>query len=258
MKVVAVVNRKGGVGKTTTADNLAACLAHKGHRVLLIDLDPQGGATVQVGLGKRSLKTTIHQALLGAKTLSEVTHHTEIENVDIAPANMSLDGTKTDMDKKISRETILKRLLTNTNGYDYTIIDCEPGLTILTLNALVACDEGHNPPARPSTTPLKAQADLMQTLKDISEILGHKPKRRFLITMVSKTVHSSQIIKVLRDEFQGRSLRDHDTQKHKRCRSPRIWKACCSLCAGFSRCAGLHEAHGGIPEWLRKGLMKIG
>jgi chromosome partitioning protein len=200
MKVVAVVNRKGGVGKTTTADNLAACLAQKGHRILLIDLDPQGGATVQVGLGKRSLETTIHQALLGAKTLSEVIHHTEIENVDIAPANMALDGTKTDMDKKISRETILKRLLTNANGYDYTIIDCEPGLTILTLNALVACDEVIIP-LQAEYNSLEGTADLMQTLKDISEILGHKPKRHFLITMVSKTVHSGQIIKVLRDEF---------------------------------------------------------
>jgi chromosome partitioning protein len=200
MRVVAVVNRKGGVGKTTTADNLATCLAQKGHRVLLIDFDPQGGATVQVGLGKRSLETTIHQALLGERPLSEVIHHTEINNVYIAPANMALDGTKTDMDKKISRETILKRLLANVNGYDYAVIDCEPGLTILTLNALVACDEVIIP-LQAEYNSLEGTADLMQTLKDVAEILGHRPKRHFLITMVSKTVHSREVIGILRKEF---------------------------------------------------------
>jgi chromosome partitioning protein len=202
MRVVAVVNRKGGVGKTTTADNLAACLAQKGHRVLLIDLDPQGGATVQIGLGKRSLDTTIHHALLGDKTLPEVIHHTEIENVDIAPANMSLDGAKVEMDKKLSRETILKRLLKNTDGYDYSIIDCEPGLTILTLNALVACDDVVIP-LQAEYNSLEGTADLMQTLKDVAEILGHKPKRHFVITMVSKTVHSRDVIGVLKKEFKN-------------------------------------------------------
>ena len=200
MRVVAVVNRKGGVGKTTTADNMAACLAQKGHRVLLIDLDPQGGATVQIGLGKRSLDTTIHQALLGEKTLSEVVRHTEINNVDIAPANMALDGAKVEMDKKLSRETILKRLLKNVDGYDYSIIDCEPGLTILTLNALVACDDIIIP-LQAEYNSLEGTADLMQTLKDVAEILGHRPKRHFLITMVSKTVHNREVIGVLRNEF---------------------------------------------------------
>jgi len=200
MKVVAIVNRKGGVGKTTTADNMAACLAQKGRRVLLIDLDPQGGATVQIGLGKRSLDTTIHQALLGEKTLPEVIHHTEINNVDIAPANMALDGAKVEMDKKLSRETILKRLLKNLDGYDYSIIDCEPGLTILTLNALVACDDIIIP-LQAEYNSLEGTADLMQTLQDVAEILGHRPKRHFLITMVSKTVHSREVINILRKEF---------------------------------------------------------
>lgn len=200
MKVVAIVNRKGGVGKTTTADNMAACLAQKGRRVLLIDLDPQGGATVQIGLGKRSLNTTIHQALLGKKTLSEVIHPTEINNVDIAPANIALDGAKVEMDKKLSRETILKRLLKNVDGYDYSIIDCEPGLTILTLNALVACDDIIIP-LQAEYNSLEGTADLMQTLKDVAEILGHRPRRHFLITMVSKTVHSREVIDILRKEF---------------------------------------------------------
>lgn len=200
MRVVAVVNRKGGVGKTTTADNMAACLAQKGHRVLLIDLDPQGGATVQIGLGKRSLDRTIHQALLGQKTLPEVVQHTEIDKMDIAPANMALDGAKVEMDKKISRETILKRLLKDIDNYDYTIIDCEPGLTILTLNALVACDDVIIP-LQAEYNSLEGTADLMQTLKDVAEILGHSPKRHFLITMVSKTVHSREVIGFLRKEF---------------------------------------------------------
>jgi chromosome partitioning protein len=200
MRVVAIVNRKGGVGKTTTADNIAACLGQKGHRVLLVDLDPQGGATTQIGLGKRSLEATIHQALLGEKPLSDIIRHTKVKNVDIAPANMALDGAKTEMDKKLSRETILKRLLKSANGYDYAIIDCEPGLTILTLNALVACDQVIIP-LQAEYNSLEGTSDLMQTLKDVAEILGHKPRRRFLITMVSKTVHSREIIGFLRNEF---------------------------------------------------------
>jgi chromosome partitioning protein len=179
---------------------MAACLALKGHRVLLLDLDPQGGATVQIGLGKRSLDTTIHQALLGERHLSEVVHRTEIDNVDIAPANMALDGAKVEMDKKLSRETILKRMLANIDGYDYSIVDCEPGLTILTLNALVACDDVIIP-LQAEYNSLEGTADLMQTLKDVAEILGHRPRRRFLITMVSKTVHSREVIDILREEF---------------------------------------------------------
>jgi chromosome partitioning protein len=115
-------------------------------------------------------------------------------------ANMDLDGAKTEMDKKLSRETILKRLLKSANGYDYAIIDCEPGLTILTLNALVACDQVIIP-LQAEYNSLEGTSDLMQTLKDVAEILGHKPRRRFLITMVSKTVHSREIIGFLRNEF---------------------------------------------------------
>lgn len=215
MRVIAVINRKGGTAKTTTADNMAACLAQKGFRVLIIDLDPQGGATVQIGLDKRQLNTTVYDAIVRGKPLSEVIHSTPIENVDIAPANIELDGAKEELVGKMARESILKRLLetmsqspatsnrlpaTSCQPYDFVIIDCEPGMNVLTLNALLACEEVIVP-MQAEYSSLEGTADLMQTTNDVEKYLGHRPKIRFLITMVVKTVHSREAIDMMREQF---------------------------------------------------------
>ena len=102
MRVIAVINRKGGTAKTTTVDNMAVCLAKKGFRVLIVDLDPQGGATVQIGLDKRQLKSTVYDAVVRGKPLSEIIHTTPIENVDIVPANIELDGAKEELIESLS------------------------------------------------------------------------------------------------------------------------------------------------------------
>jgi len=215
MRIIAVINRKGGTAKTTTTDNMAVCLAQKGFRVLIVDLDPQGGATVQIGLDKRQLKSTVYDALVRGKPLSEIISPTPIDNVDIAPANIELDGAKEELIGKMARESILKRLLedlnqptvtsskspdTSNQPYDFVIIDCEPGMNVLTLNALLACEEVIVP-MQAEYSSLEGTADLMQTTRDVEKYLGHRPKIHFLITMVAKTVHSREAINMMREQF---------------------------------------------------------
>lgn len=200
MKVIAVINRKGGTAKTTTVDNMAVCLAQKGFRVLIVDLDPQGAATVHIGLNKRQLKSTVYDALVRGKPLSEIICATPIDKVDIVPANIELDGAKEELVGRIARESILKRLLEQLEGYDFVIIDCEPGMNVLTLNALLACGEVIVP-MQAEYSSLEGTADLMQTMKDVEKYLGHRPEMHFLITMVVKTVHSREAINMMREQF---------------------------------------------------------
>ena len=200
MRVIAVINRKGGTAKTTTVDNMAVCLAQKGFRVLIVDLDPQGAATVQVGLNKRQLKSTVYDSLVRGKPLSEIICTTPIEKVDIVPANIELDGAKEELVGRIARESILKRLLEPLEGYDFVIIDCEPGMNVLTLNALLACGEVIVP-MQAEYSSLEGTADLIQTMKDVEKYLGHRPEMHFLITMVVKTVHSREAISMMREQF---------------------------------------------------------
>jgi chromosome partitioning protein len=200
MRVIAVINRKGGTAKTTTVDNIAVCLAQKGFRVLIVDLDPQGAATVQVGLNKRQLKSTVYDSLVRGKPLSEIICTTPIDKVDIVPANIELDGAKEELVGRIARESILKRLLEPLEGYDFVIIDCEPGMNVLTLNALLACGEVIVP-MQAEYSSLEGTADLIQTMKDVEKYLGHCPKMHFLITMVVKTVHSREAISMMREQF---------------------------------------------------------
>jgi chromosome partitioning protein len=200
MKVIAVINRKGGTAKTTTVDNMAVCLAQKGFRVLIVDLDPQGAATVHIGLNKRQLKSTVYDALVRGKPLLEIICATPVDKVDIIPANIELDGAKEELVGRIARESILKRLLEPLEGYDFVIIDCEPGMNVLTLNALLACGEVIVP-MQAEYGSLEGTADLMQTMKDVEKYLGHRPKMHFLITMVVKTVHSREAINMMREQF---------------------------------------------------------
>ena len=143
MKTLAVANQKGGCGKTTTAVNLAASLAVKGKKVLIVDLDAQAHATLAYGLVPDSLNRTIHEILLSNMIgISHVILPTKLENLDIVPSNILLSGIEGHLQNRRGREYILKeKLKWVTNRYDYCIIDCSPSLSLLTLNALVACDE---------------------------------------------------------------------------------------------------------------------
>ncbi len=141
-RTIAVVNQKGGVGKSTTTVNLGASLAMLGHRVLLVDIDPQGNTTSGLGVDKRSVTRDVYALLLEDSALGEVKLGTEVAGLDIVPATTGLAGAEIELVPVLSRETRLKRALDPVrNDYDYIFIDCPPSLGLLTLNALTAADE---------------------------------------------------------------------------------------------------------------------
>ncbi|WP_332692394.1 ParA family protein [Halalkalibacter lacteus] len=140
-KIIAVANQKGGVGKTTTAVNLSACLAHIGKRVLLVDIDPQGNATSGIGIEKGDVDECVYNILVEDVEASEVIKSTSVERLDVLPSTIQLSGAEIELVPTISREVRLKRALTSISAnYDYIFIDCPPSLGLLTINALTASD----------------------------------------------------------------------------------------------------------------------
>lgn len=139
VKVIAVANQKGGVGKTTTAVNVAACLAKQGRKVLLIDSDPQGNATSGLGFDKRDVKKCIYDALINDVPMADTLKHTAYENLDVIPATIQLAGAEIELVSLMNREGRMKNALERIkHNYDYVIIDCPPSLGLLTINALTA------------------------------------------------------------------------------------------------------------------------
>ena len=141
-KAIAIFNQKGGVGKTTTNINLAACLAIKGKKVLILDIDPQGNTTSGVGISKRDLEVTTHEILIEDDYHpEEAVIPTGIENLDIMPASVQLAGAEVELIEIAGREKRLKRAIDVLRPkYDYIFVDCPPSLGLLTINSLTAVD----------------------------------------------------------------------------------------------------------------------
>ncbi|MDF2942832.1 MAG: soj [Herbinix sp.] len=140
-RIIAVANQKGGVGKTTTAINLSACLAEKNKKVLTIDIDPQGNTSSGLGIDKSKLKNTIYQMMIGECTLEDCKIKTPIEYLDILPSNVNLAGAEIELIGVEGREYILKKQVEKIkDDYDFIIIDCPPSLNTLTVNAMTTAD----------------------------------------------------------------------------------------------------------------------
>ena len=140
-KTIAIANQKGGVGKTTTAINLSACIAELGKKVLAIDLDPQGNMTSGLGIDKSEQENTVYELMLGECTVKECIIKTDFENLDLMPSNVNLAGAEIEIIDLKEREKILKNEVDYVkNDYDYIIIDCPPALSMLTVNAMTTAD----------------------------------------------------------------------------------------------------------------------
>ena len=166
-RVLAVVNQKGGVGKTTTTVNLAAALAQAGRRVVLVDLDPQGNATMGSGVDKRGVVRTVYHALLGLGELAGIRTRAERGGYDVVPANRDLAGAEVELVELPARETRLKAALERVaDDYDYILIDCPPSLSLLTVNALAAAQRVLIP-MQCEYYALEGLSDLVGTIKRV-------------------------------------------------------------------------------------------
>ena len=171
MKIFCIANQKGGVGKTTTTVNLAAGLAQIQQRVLLVDLDPQGNATMGSGIDKRSLTNTVYQVLIGETSLKDTVKRCD-SGYHVLAANRELAGAEMDLVDQDHRELRLKRALeTVKDDYDFVLIDCPPSLSLLTLNGLV-CAHGVIIPMQCEYFALEGLSDLVNTVKRVTANLN--------------------------------------------------------------------------------------
>jgi chromosome partitioning protein len=202
-KVIAIANQKGGVGKTTTAINLAASLAANDLRVLLVDSDPQGNSTTGLGVSKDHERSSLYHALMGQRETGSITVQTDFFGLDLIPADRNLVGANLELIEFEERETRLRHTLqTLRDKYEYILIDCPPALDLLTLNALVAADSVLIP-IQCEFFALEGISQLLDTIERIRESFHHPLKiEGVLLTMFDdRTNLTRQVAADLREFF---------------------------------------------------------
>lgn len=203
-RIISMVNQKGGVGKTTSTINLGAALAEAGRKVLLVDFDPQGALSAGFGANPHELDLTVYNVMMDRKVeIHDVIHTTDIENIDLLPANIDLSAAEVQLVNEVAREQVLATALRQVeNDYDVILIDCQPSLGLLTVNALTA-SHGVIIPLICEFFALRAVALLVDSIEKVQDRLN--PKLQIdgvLATMFdTRTLHSKEVLARIIDAF---------------------------------------------------------
>ena len=203
-RIIALCNQKGGVGKTTTTINLGAALAEYGRKVLVVDFDPQGAASVGLGVNPHELDRTVYNLLMDrGVTLAETVHHDVLPNLDVLPANIDLSAAEVQLVGEVARESVLARALRAAEpDYDVILIDCQPSLGLLTVNALTAA-HGVLIPLECEFFALRGVALLIETVEKVRDRLNPRLQIDGIVGTMHdpRTLHSREVLARVREAF---------------------------------------------------------